>query len=894
MRDEHRFRDEWLLGLVKDLPAVEPRLAQWRAEKRPYLAQAIISDGIATFAVLGALVETRFHIPFASAPKPTVDQQVRALVPEALVKRYDIYPLSAERNEVELAMPNPLDEEALRSVGWASGRRAMPMYCAPSDLDRMVRESLSPDALVFNLLRNIDVETPVEVVSEAEQAGNQAEGRAPVITLVNAIVANAVQKRASDIHIEHDEQSSIVRFRIDGVLRNFMQLPRYLGVGPVVSRIKIMAGLDVAEHMHPQDGRANLRVGTDEIGLRVSTLPTRVGEKVVIRLLNEKAVQVSLATLGFRPALLERLNRLLAMEQGVLLVTGPTGSGKTTSLYAALNSLRSEKINIVTVEDPIEYRLDGVNQVQVNEKQGLTFPSVLRSVLRQDPDTILVGEIRDGETASVCMQAALTGHLVFSTLHTNDTIGAVARLIDLGVEPFKIASGLIGVTAQRLVRKLCTRCRVEAAPDDLPAHVSAALARAGLRLRHVRGEGCEACSFTGYFGRFPLLELLEITPAVRGLVSRGATGADIRTAALAARALHTIEEDALWHLVNGSTSLEEVLPYVDEARLLDVRAGILAAPAEPVVPASPAAAPAAAADVSAKQLVVLGILDVVTRDAVAALVRANGYDPVLVPDGVKLLAMLTRLDPQGVVVSHDLPLMDGPTAVRVIRAARASTGLPDVPIIGVVQPEDDAAQAAFAAAGASDVAYPDATDIVNRLLAAESRREGWADLADVMKPRIPLTEPERMGVLRRTNLLDTPREERFDALTRKAQRAFNVPMTTVTLVDADRQWFKSEQGLNASETPRDISFCGHGINEPDMLVVTDAALDPRFAENPLVNGGPRIRFYAGVPITVEDQHIGMFCIIGHEPRELTVQERETLREFGHAAEREIIAGMQRT
>jgi len=883
MRDEHRFRDEWLLGLVKELPAVEPHLAKWRAEKRPYLAQAIISAGIATFAEIGALVETRFHIPFSKSPKPTVDQQVRALVPEALVHRYDVFPLSAKNREVELAMSNPLDEEALQSVGWASGRRATPMYCAPADLDRMIREALSPDALVFNLLRNIDAGTPVEVISEAAQEHHDAAGRAPVITLVNAIVANAVHKRASDIHIEHDDQSSIVRFRIDGVLKNFMQLPRYLGVGPVVSRIKIMAGLDVADHMQPQDGRANLRVGADEIGLRVSTLPTRVGEKVVIRLLNEKAVQVSLSSLGFRPALLERLNALLAMEQGVLLVTGPTGSGKTTSLYAALNSLRSEKINIVTVEDPIEYRLDGVNQVQVNEKQGLTFPSVLRSVLRQDPDAILVGEIRDGETASVCMQAALTGHLVFSTLHTNDTIGAVARLVDLGVEPFKIASGLIGVTAQRLVRKLCTQCRVEAVPDDLPVHVREALTRAGLRLRHMQGEGCEACAFTGYFGRFPLLELLEITPIVRDLVARAAPDGEIRTAALAAHALHTIEEDAIWHLVNGSTSLEEVLPYVDPSRLLDVHAGKLEAPAEPKAPA---------AEVLSQQLIVLGIHHDATRDAVAALVRENGYDPVLVTDGVKLLAMLTRMNPQGVVVSHDLPLMDGPTAVRVIRAARANTGLVDVPIIGVVQPRDDAAQAAFAAAGASDVVYPDAQEIMNRLLAAASRREGWADLADVMKPHIPLSEPERIDVLRKTGLLEMPKEERFEALTRKAQSVFNVPITALTLVDADRQWFKSEQGLGAAETPRDISFCGHGINEPDMLVVNDAFLDPRFAENPLVNGGPRVRFYAGVPINVEGQNIGMFCIIGNEPRELTVQEKETLREFGRMAEREIVAGMR--
>jgi len=883
---EYRFRDEWLLNLLsKQFPAIEPRIAGWRSELRPYVVQAITSAGIASFGQIASVVEARFRIPYLHSPAEKPDRQAQALVPENLIRRYDIFPFKAAPREINVAMPNPLDESALQAVSWAAGRRAVPLYCAPSDLDQFVGETLSPDALVFNLIKNIDAAVPVEVIGTVEPEEDQRAPRAPVVALVNAIIANAVRKRASDIHIEHDELSSIVRYRVDGVLRNFMVLPRYMGVGPVVSRIKIMANLDVAEHMQPQDGRANLRVGGDEIGLRVSTLPTRIGEKVVIRLLNERAVQVSLESLGFRPAMLDRLRLLLASEQGVLLVTGPTGSGKTTTLYAALNSLRSDKVNIVTVEDPIEYRLEGINQVQVNEKQGLTFPSVLRAVLRQDPDAILVGEIRDGETATVCMQAALTGHLVFSTLHTNDTIGAVTRLIDLGEEPFKVASGLIGITAQRLVRRLCEHCRVEADPNELPAHMRAALASETLPVRHMREKGCERCEHTGYHGRFPLIELLEIAPDVRNAIAKGVPDVEIRAAAAASHAMHTMEADALWHLSHGDTTLAEILPYVATERN---------AQAQPSAPEGQSVSAAAPTPTHTGPLVVIGLTPGPTRDAVVTRAREAGFDPVVVDDGASLIAALTRADAQGVVVSHDLAVMNGPVAVTVIRAARAATGLVDVPIIGVVGADNSQhaqTRTAFTAAGASDVADADPAEIISLLRAAVTRRGGWAPLGDVMKPRTPPTEPERMTALRRTHLLDTAREERFDKLTRLAQRVFDAPIATLTLVDADRQWFKSQQGLTASETPREISFCGHGINQSDLFVVNDATLDPRFSENTLVTSDPSIRFYAGCPIRIDGENIGMFCVIDRKPRTLTASDEEMLRDFGRMAEQEIKAGM---
>src|SRR5688572_5501548 len=458
---KYRFKDEWLVALVGTMPGVTPELIQrWRTQQKPYASQALIDGDVLSFQEIAEVVKEAFRIDYVDLAPGAIDKNAMQILPEKLCREHSVLPVKVDAKTVHLAMANPLDQEAIQRVSWATSREVTPLFCPPGQLEKLVSETLRPDAMIYGLIEKLDQAVGgLEQIKEQEQdEAAEARVHAPVIKLVDAIIGNAIKLRASDIHIEHDETSTLVRFRIDGLLKNIMVLPRFIGVGPVVSRIKIMSDLDVAERFRPQDGRAKVRVGGEEVALRVSILPTRVGEKVVMRVLNEKSVQVSMTTLGFMPELLERFQALLMREQGILLVTGPTGSGKTTTLYAALNTRRGESVNIVTVEDPVEYRLSGVNQVQVNEKQGLTFAGVLRSVLRQDPDVLLVGEIRDQETAIIAFQAAMTGHLVLSTLHTNDAIGAIARLENIGVEPFRVAAGLIGVTAQRLVRRVCPHC----------------------------------------------------------------------------------------------------------------------------------------------------------------------------------------------------------------------------------------------------------------------------------------------------------------------------------------------------------------------------------------------------------------------------------------------------
>jgi len=368
----------------------------------------------------------------------------------------------------------------------------------------------------------------------------EAEDDAPIIRMINALLTQASRDGASDIHIEPFETYSLVRFRVDGTLRDVVRPRRELHAA-LISRIKIMAQLDIAEKRLPQDGRITLRIGGRPVDVRVSTLPTGHGERAVLRLLDKEAGRLDLGKLGMGPRTLVTFDKLVHQPHGIVLVTGPTGSGKTTTLYAALGRLDSSTTNILTVEDPIEYDLDGIGQTQVNARIDMTFAKALRSILRQDPDVIMIGEIRDLETAQIAVQASLTGHLVLATLHTNDSVSAITRLIDMGIEPFLLSSSLLGVVAQRLVRRLCPQCRQE-------DHVAGGW----------RAVGCAACNNTGFIGRTGVYELLVVDDAIRALIHRGAPETEVRTAALAA-GLVTMRDDGQRWVRDGTTSLDEVI-----------------------------------------------------------------------------------------------------------------------------------------------------------------------------------------------------------------------------------------------------------------------------------------------------------------------------------------------
>ncbi len=555
------FPDEWLVPTITQLVSAEA-VAALRAEAQPTstLWELTTSKKHATDdQILQALAKrTRLKIADLSIR----DARVKEMLPQGVAQRYRIIPLRATDSWLEVATANPYDMDAEKALAFSTGREVRMYLASPAKIAAALDELYRPENVVEKLLEGmgehhevsqLEEQAPVdEMVVSAEEASQR-----PVVRLVDLILSEGILNRASDIHIEPEEGSFAVRYRIDGVLRQVMKIPRAAGF-PLVSRIKIISNLDIADRMRPQDGRARVAVNGVPIDLRVSTLPASMGEKVVIRVLDSRATVLSLDNLGLNPDEIDAFKNLLLHHEGIVLVTGPTGSGKTTTLYSAIRHIMTGKTNIVTVEDPVEYRIQGIVQVQVHEKAGLTFASALRSILRQDPDVVLVGEIRDKETAVIAMQASLTGHLVLSTLHTNDAANAITRLVDIGLEPYKIAASLRGVIAQRLMRKLCPACK-EVAVDSIPAKLQKWLP-AGTPL--YRAVGCPDCSMTGYRGRFSIVEVLTMTPDIEKVVGSGQPADRIAEAARAA-GMRGLWESGVVHISRGESSVEELMRVVD-------------------------------------------------------------------------------------------------------------------------------------------------------------------------------------------------------------------------------------------------------------------------------------------------------------------------------------------
>jgi type II secretory ATPase GspE/PulE/Tfp pilus assembly ATPase PilB-like protein/CheY-like chemotaxis protein len=497
------------------------------------------------------------------------------------------------------------------------------------------------------------------------------------------IISEGILSRASDIHVEPEEGGVAVRYRIDGVLRQVMKIPRQAGL-PLISRIKIMSSLDIADRLRPQDGRARVAVNGQPIDLRVSTLPAQLGEKVVIRILDSRATVKSLDTLGLNPGEAEAIKRLLENHEGILLVTGPTGSGKTTTLYSAINQIKSEGVNIVTVEDPVEYRMQGIVQVQVQEKAGLTFAAALRSILRQDPNVVLIGEIRDKETAQIAVQASLTGHLVLSTLHTNDAANAVTRLVDIGVEAYKIAASLRGVVAQRLMRKLCPTCKevwMEAPPERLRRWIPS-----GTPL--YRHAGCPDCAMTGYRGRFSILEILTMSPELERRIAAGEAADRIADAARRG-GMKTLWDSGLAHVMRGESTLDELTRVVDipdeaEAPPRGTASGTVTVPHVPAAPVStifdlleeaPPARRSGAHGQPASKVLLVDDEDSL-RKVMRDLLERDGYVVTEARDGVQALDQVDRVGPDIIVLDLNLPGLDGYGVLSHLRSRPATANIP--------------------------------------------------------------------------------------------------------------------------------------------------------------------------------------------------------------------------
>ena len=499
----------------------------------------------------------------------TSTEGARALVGDEWSRRLGVVPVDASATELRIATANPFDLDCEHTLAFATGRTVRPLLASPLAIAKALNSAHVERAAQAEARENGD---PGPRVAE-----DNADGA--IVQLVDSLISDGVGARASDIHLEREQSSVAVRHRVDGVLRNVRTLDADTGL-PLVSRIKIMAGLDIADRLRPQDGRITATIGAGQVDLRVSTLPAANGEKVVLRILDTRAGGATFESLGLATPALDRLRNLLDIREGLVLVTGPTGSGKTTTLYAALRAIQQRGVNVVTVEDPIEYRLGGIVQVQVNPRTGLTFASALRSILRQDPDVILVGEIRDAETAAIAVQAALTGHLVLSTLHTIDAAGAIARLDDLGVDRYKVAASLKGVIAQRLLRRLCTGCRER--DTAIPGPALGRWVPAGTE--RWRERGCTACGRTGFRGRVAVIETMAVTPEIERAIAGGAPADTVADAARAA-GMTRLWESGIERVVAGVTSLGEVsrvldipLPPMTEALVRRAREALPAQP----------------------------------------------------------------------------------------------------------------------------------------------------------------------------------------------------------------------------------------------------------------------------------------------------------------------------
>jgi type II secretory ATPase GspE/PulE/Tfp pilus assembly ATPase PilB-like protein/8-oxo-dGTP pyrophosphatase MutT (NUDIX family) len=549
--------DAWLRPvLVEQLPpsalaTIESRLdgSYWETVVR----ESLLSDE----DVLAA-ASTHLHIDVADVSLVSAD--AREKVPEGLARRFAILPLSISDSTLHIATADPLDIDCEKILAFATSRRVRMSLSSPGRIRERLEEVYASTDRVSNLIGGAAASAAEAVAEMPEATADPTEDKdaeRPVIRLVDHIVADGVGQGASDIHLEAGETGIAVRYRIDGILKDIMILPKAVGI-TLVSRIKIMSQMDIADRLRPQGGRARVTVNGARVDLRVSTLPAAHGEKVVIRILDSRSALRSVESLGLDPVDGPRIQKLLDVREGLILVTGPTGSGKTTTLYAALKLLLHRGVNIITVEDPVEYRIPGIVQVQIHEKAGLTFASALRSVLRQDPDVVLIGEIRDRETAAIALQASLTGHLVFATLHTNDACSSITRLTDLGVDPAKLAGALKGVVAQRLIRRLCPACKL-VANAGVPRRLVGAIAEDSMIFVPA---GCAECSMTGYSGRVAITEVLVSTAAVERAIAENESPARLMAAA------RSSGTRSLWacgcaQIIAGNTSAQELVRVVE-------------------------------------------------------------------------------------------------------------------------------------------------------------------------------------------------------------------------------------------------------------------------------------------------------------------------------------------
>ncbi|MES2949194.1 MAG: type II secretion system ATPase GspE [Pseudomonadota bacterium] len=546
-----------------DAANLERALRVQESDKNERIGTILVRSGMVAERDVVDAVSVQLDVPVVLAAEYPELSVLEERVAIKFIKQARALPLHEDEEQLVLAMVDPLDDYVLNAFRLVTQREVVARLAVPSELDAAFERLYGTGKTSMDQIVG-DAQTRDEVDGNEDlQQLKELASEAPIIRLVSLIISHALQARASDIHIEPFENRLIVRYRVDGVMHEVESPPRRFSAA-VISRIKIMASLDIAERRLPQDGRIKLRLQGKEIDLRVSTVPTMHGESVVMRILDKSGTALDFVTLGFDPAVLERFQDVLMQPHGIVLVTGPTGSGKTTTLYTALDKLNKPDIKILTVEDPVEYQMEGINQIQVKPQIGLTFANALRSIVRQDPDVIMIGEIRDLETAQIAVQSALTGHMVLSTLHTNDAASTINRLLDMGMDDYLLTSTVNGILAQRLVRTLCNHCRqAHPALPEVVEEMQLKRYTAAEPVMLYRPVGCEECGGTGYSGRVSIVELLVMTDTIRSMIMRRVTSGEVKQQAVA-DGMQTMYENGLSKAVAGVTTIEEVLRVTRE------------------------------------------------------------------------------------------------------------------------------------------------------------------------------------------------------------------------------------------------------------------------------------------------------------------------------------------
>ena len=624
-----------------------------------------------------------FNMPVFDLTKETIDTSVAKLLSYETAKKYGVFAVRKEQDTLILAMSDPQDIFALADIGLMSNMSIKPLLAAKSQISDLIEKHYQSDDALYDLFKNFAEDIKVEIVKEDAQDKDLsfndglADKKSPVVRLVNLILNDAAISRASDIHIEPQENFIDVRYRIDGELKNIMKIPRQLH-SRLCARIKIMGQLDLAETRKPQDGRTKILVNGRKVDIRISIIPTHYGEKVALRLLDPNEAKVELAELGFQEKELDTFVDAIKKPQGMVLVTGPTGSGKTSTLYATLNFIKGESKNIISIEDPIEYLIEGINQIQINPIKDVTFATGLRSILRQDPNVILVGEIRDKETADIAFRSSLTGHLVFSTLHTNNSIASITRLMDIGLKPYVIASSIILIVSQRLIRLICPHCKEQYCPDqDLIDKTKRCIAGHDSDVFY-RGRGCEKCNFSGFLGRTAVFEMLKITPKIKDLITDGAAEGDIFREAKNG-GLRSLSEAAMARVAMGLTPLEEILKVADimeedkipeESKVFSEKSKILVVDDEEDI---------------------LRVLQMRLRTA--------GYEVIQARNGKEGVEYCVREKPDLIVMDVMMPKMDGLEATRLLRSKLQTA---TIPILMLTAKKDKESELQGLDAGADD------------------------------------------------------------------------------------------------------------------------------------------------------------------------------------------------